>query len=774
MQNNSVERLRIEIGGVVQGVGFRPFVHRLAHGSGLHGWIANDARGVCLEVQGKSAKIRDFVQGLQQHKPKHSRIDRLVSTPVPLRDDIGFCIRESDSGAAPSATVMPDLAPCDDCLAELFDPANRRYRYPFINCTACGPRFSILERLPYDRGNTAMKSFALCEHCHREYTDPRDRRFHAEPNACAECGPQLELVDQRGRSIALMGQALQLAAAAIDSGQVVALKGVGGFQLLVDASNENAVRRLRQRKQRPHKPFAVLYPDLATVRRDCHVSRQEESLLCSRERPIVLLTAKGQADMHIAASIAPQNPLLGVMLPASPLHSLLMQILQRPVVATSGNLAGEPICTDNAQALERLGGIADQFLLHDRPIVRALDDSVQRIIDGQPVMLRRARGYAPLPLQLPGQASSTDRVAVGADLKNCVAIARGNTVQLSQHIGDLDSPMAMEAFRGAIEDLMRFYQLDRCVLLNDLHPGYASHRWAGSSELENTGIQHHRAHFFSCMAEHAHYGPALGICWDGTGYDGDGAIRGGEFLRWDGSTTVTPFASLREFSLPGGERAVREPRRTGASVLFEALGDGAETQQYLSRQFSSSEIRILKCMLERELNSPRCSSVGRLFDAVASLLGLASEVTFEGQAAMAVEHAALESDDSSSYPFGLQQRGGLWLVDWAPVITALLEAGAAGTEVADRAAAFHNTLARMILAIAQKAGEDNIFLSGGVFQNRRLVETTAKLLRQAGFRVHCHGSVPPNDGGIALGQVYYACCMASPGTHKGEGSTLCV
>lgn len=775
MRADTIERRSIELSGLIQGVGFRPFVYRAARGCELTGWVANDTRGVCIEVQGRSDNIELFVNKLRLEKPQQARIDHLVQKSLPVRQESGFVIRDSEHGATPSAIVLPDLAPCDECLHELFDPGDRRYGYPFINCTHCGPRYSIVERLPYDRSNTALKDFPLCENCRREYREPQDRRFHAEPNACPECGPQLQVCDRTGSILGERDSALQLAIEAIETGKIVALKGVGGFQLLVDASNTEAVRRLRARKRRPHKPFALLYPDIDSVHRDCDISPQEETLLCGQERPIVLLRADPAARKWLAPEVAPGNPNLGIMLPASPLHCLLMALLQRPLVATSGNLAGEPICIRNDEAVTQLGGVADLFLTHNRPILRALDDSVFRLIDGCPVMLRRARGYAPLPFYLPDtEEPATDCIALGGDLKCCAALSRGNTVYLTQHIGDLESPRAMSAFESATDALAAFYGLQPRLLLHDLHPGYRSSRWAKGRALPSAGVQHHLAHFFSGMAEHSYQGPALGICWDGTGYGDDGTLRGSEFLRWHPGAAVFRFASLRTFPLPGGEQAVREPSRSALGLRFEGIGKGVLEQSELQNCFKRSEMQILLRMLERNLYSPRCSSVGRLFDAVAALLGLVTKISFEGQAAMALEFAAWESERKDGYPFELQQTDGSWVIDWAPAINALLEEGQAGVSTTDRAAAFHNTLARVILAVAKKAGEEHVFLSGGVFQNRRLTESAVKLLRENGFRTYCHCRIPPNDGGIALGQIYYARCMAASGVQIGKGSALCV
>ncbi|WP_237056420.1 carbamoyltransferase HypF [Microbulbifer sediminum] len=775
MNPERTERLRVEVGGLVQGVGFRPFAYQLAYRCDISGWIANDTRGVQMEIQGRARRVREFLQRLQQERPPHARIDDLAIEAIPLLAETGFTIRDSDRCPSPSAIILPDLAPCADCLGELSDPTSRRFGYPFINCTHCGPRFSIIARLPYDRPNTAMQAFPLCDDCRREYVDPQDRRFHAEPNACARCGPQLQLCDRHGNVNAGGATALQQAVAAIQAGQIVAIKGVGGFQLLADASNTETVCQLRDRKQRPHKPFALLYPNLVTVQRDCRLSGREAELLSGPERPILLLAALEQDTAHIVPEVAPGNPLRGVMLPASPLHHLLMQALERPVVATSGNLAGEPICTENSDALVRLGKIADLFLWHNRRILRPVDDSVVRIINGQPVMIRRARGYAPLPLKLPSSSASTEcRVALGADLKNCVAVARGTTVHLSQHIGDLQDRVGLQAFERAIADLLGLYELEPMTLLCDLHPGYTSTRWAEQSGRQKSGVQHHVAHFFSCMAEHAYRGPALGICWDGTGYGTDGTLRGGEFLLWDGGHQVAHFGSLRKFRLPGGDRAIREPHRAAAGLLFEMLGREAFSQSPLRQQFKARERHNLARMLERNINSPWCSSIGRLFDVAAALLGLSTRSSFEGQAAMAVEHAAQDSVTTSSYPHSLCRLHDRWLIDWEPTISALLQDTAANVPVADRAAMFHTTLARMAQALAHKAGTENVFLSGGVFQNRRLTETVVRRLEQDGFRVHCHSAVPPNDGGIALGQLYYAQCMAQSGVKIGEGGALCV
>ncbi|WP_091384794.1 carbamoyltransferase HypF [Microbulbifer marinus] len=771
------ERWHIAIGGLVQGVGFRPFVYRLAKTCNLSGWVLNDSHGVQIEVQGDRQQLRNFLHKLRKDKPPLARISSLTTESRPPCPETNFRILNSDGDTPPSATILPDLAPCPDCLREMFAPDNRRFRYPFTSCTQCGPRFSIAERLPYDRANTTMRDFPLCESCRIEYEDPQNRRFHAEPNACPTCGPQLQLCDANGRGVAVREDALKQARQAIEAGQIVALKSIGGFQLLVDASNSDAVLRLRARKRRPLKPFALLYPDVESVEQDCSVSDLEKGLLEAQERPIVLLAARGQARRHVAAAVAPDNPNLGVMLPSSPLHHLLIAGLQRPLVATSGNLSGEPICYDNGGAIERLGAIADLFLLHDRSIARPLDDSVVREMDGSPVVLRRARGYAPLPVELPvlpDTFSAGDLLAVGADLKNTAAISRGRAVYVTQHIGDLQNRVAREVFEQAVDDLAGFYRSEPAAVIADLHPAYVSSRWARQRDPQYLGAQHHVAHFFSCMAEHGYRGRALGICWDGTGWGADGIVRGGEFLCWDGREQVQRIAGLRTFPLPGGEGAIREPRRQAAGLLYAVMGERAFAGKFLLEQFSAGERHNLARMFERKINSPLCSSAGRLFDGVAALLGLANAVTFEGQAAMAVEFAAQQSATTRSYPFAINQHDSCRTLDWEPLVAALLQDGEQGVSVPDRARAFHNTLAQMMCAMAVRAGEENIFLSGGVFQNRVLTESAATLLRQEGFRVHCHCVVPPNDGGIALGQIYYARCMAAARTPAEEGSRQCV
>jgi len=746
------ERLRAVVRGAVQGVGFRPFVYRLARDLGLTGWVGNTPHGVLIEVEGGAELLRSFLLRLEREKPPRAVIQSLE--PVYL-DPVGFAsfeIRPSDSGGSPTTLVLPDIATCPDCLAEIRNPADRRYGYPFTNCVNCGPRFSIIRALPYDRGNTTMAGFSLCPRCRAEYEDPADRRFHAQPTACPVCGPQLSCWDADGRLLAERERALEVALQAVRRGEIVAVKGLGGFHLVVDARNEEAVRRLRHRKQREEKPLALMYPALPRLRQDCLVEPLEERLLGSPEAPIVLLRRKPGAE--IAPAVAPGNPCLGAMLPYTPLHHLLLQALGHPIVATSGNRSDEPICTDEREALVRLRGLADLFLVHDRPIARHVDDSIVRLLLGRELVLRRARGYAPLPLLL--QESAPPALAVGGHLKSAVAVRVGPAAFLSQHIGDLETPEASLAFERVIGDLERLYAVTPGEVVCDAHPDYRSTRYAEELGLPLLRVQHHQAHVFACMAENQLAGPLLGVAWDGTGYGPDGTVWGGEFFR------VTPaacrrVAHLRTFRLPGGEQAVREPRRSALGLLFALFGEGAFARPELPpvAAFPAAERPLLGQMLARGLNSPLTSSVGRLFDAVAALLDLRQRTNFEGQSAMELEWAAEGSSPEELYPLPVAD-GSPRLLDWGPLLTALLADLAAGRPRAEIAGRFHNSLAEAVVRVAEIVGEARVLLSGGCFQNRLLTERTVARLRAAGFQPYWHQRVPPNDGGIALGQLVAA------------------
>ncbi len=765
----SVRRLCVAVRGAVQGVGFRPFVFRLATDLGLTGWVRNSSQGVFLEVEGGEPALQEFLRRLEADKPAVSRIQSLEATFLDAAGFGRFEILDSLPGAK-TALILPDLATCPDCLREICDSSNRRYRYPFTNCTYCGPRFTILESLPYDRAHTTMKGFPMCAECAREYDDPADRRFHAQPNACPACGPHLALWSSAGVTLAERDEALLAVAAALRGGGIVALKGLGGFQLLVDARNHDAVAELRRRKHREEKPFALMAPSVAAVLEHCQVSEVELRLLRSPESPIVLLRRKsGEAGW--ASNIAPHNPYFGVMLPYTPLHHLLMRELGFPVVATSGNLSDEPICIDEQEALVRLSGIADLFLVHDRPILRHADDSIVREMAGRELVLRRARGFAPLPVILDREPPML--LGVGPHQKNTIAISVGAQVFISQHIGDLETAESMRAFTEVNQSFRILYEHRPVALACDMHPDYLSTQFARRSAEPVIAIQHHYAHIMSCMAENRLHPPLLGIAWDGSGYGADGTLWGGEFLRV-GEDGFQRVAHLRTFPLPGGEKAVKEPRRAALGVLYRIFGDAAFTlRNPVVEAFTVEELRVIRSMLRQGINSPQTSSAGRLFDAVAALLGLRQICSFEGQAAMELEFAAdtpralrpgagdggRETENAEeSYSFELREESGAAgdlsaILEWEPMIRAILDPSRLAGGVSFAAAAFHNTLADMMVAVAERAGESRVVLSGGCFQNRYLAETAIHRLQRAGFRVYWHQRIPPNDGGIALGQV---------------------
>ncbi len=817
-------RLKLVVRGAVQGVGFRPFVFRLATSLNLTGWVNNSPQGVFIEVEGPRTALEQFLLRLETEKPPRSFIQSLETSWLDAVGFKDFEIRESETGGDKTALVLPDIATCPDCLREIFDPKNRRYRYPFTNCTNCGPRFSIIESLPYDRANTSMKAFTMCPLCQAEYDDPRDRRFHAQPNACPVCGPHLELwecgdtspLSKRGHVRALQNNdALLAAAAAIRAEKIVAVKGLGGFHLMADARNDKAIRLLRKRKHREEKPFALMFPSLESLKAECEVSPLEERLLRSPESPIVLLAKIRNRQSPIVNSVAPGNPCLGAMLPYTPLHHLLMAELNFPVVATSGNLSDEPICTDEREALERLGGIADVFLVHNRPIVRHMDDSIVRMMLDREMVLRRARGYAPLPIQLVGadvrrlnsmwnkESKSRDLgsyksiLAVGAHLKNTIALSVGPQVFISQHIGDLETEQAHTAFRRVIADFQNLYDAKPQIVAADLHPDYLSTRFAkefvaqasqpvGKTQtggLYHIGVQHHIAHVLSCMAENEIRPPVLGVSWDGTGYGLDGTVWGGEFFLVT-NETVERVAHLRPFRLPGGDKAVKEPRRAALGLLYEISGHQVFDKQTKGRRegaptstrgacaplaaFSVAELATLKTMLAKKLNSPLTSSVGRLFDAIVSLVNLRQQIRFEGQAAMELEFALDGVESDEAYELPIENTNGTAsassrithhassILDWQPMIEAILADIKQDVSVGIISAKFHNTLAEAIVAVAKHAGQNRVVLSGGCFQNRYLTERTVRRLQAEGFRPYWHQRVPPNDGGIALGQVVAA------------------
>jgi hydrogenase maturation protein HypF len=764
------------IRGAVQGVGFRPFVFRLATELGLTGWIQNSTQGVTVEVEGQGAAVQSFLLRLEREKPPRSFIQSQEATYLDPRGYTAFDILASEEVGAKTALVLPDIATCPECLQEVLDPANRRYGYPFTNCTHCGPRYSIIEALPYDRPNTSMRLFQMCERCRQEYQNPQDRRFHAQPNACPDCGPRLELWNPSGKAIASAAAALRETARALVEGAIVAVKGLGGFHLMVLAGDEAAIRRLRERKHREEKPLAVMVRDLDHAKELCAVSELEERVLRSPEAPIVLLRRRASAAGTLALVcplVAPGNPWLGVMVPYTPLHHLLMAEVQVPLVATSGNLSEEPICTDQREALERLGGIADLFLVHDRGIVRHVDDSIVRVVMGRELVLRRARGFAPLPVALAQETEPT--LALGAQLKNTVALALGHDVFVSQHIGELSTEPAFAAFKRVIADLQRLYGAPPKLVVADCHPDYISTKHAMAFGLRSMTVQHHYAHVLSCMAENQLVGSVLGVSWDGTGYGSDQTVWGGEFLKVS-EASFERVGHWRKFPLPGGERAVQEPCRAALGLLYELFGEAAFGMDDLApvQAFSPRQLRNLRKMLIQGLNCPMTSSAGRLFDAVASLAGLRQRCGFEGQAAMDLEFA-LEGDETDElYPVHLvvpsaaaiEQPGAgassappearPLIVDWGAMIREMLHDLRAGLVVWVVSAKFHNALAESIVAVARQVGELRVVLSGGCFQNKYLTERVVDRLRSEKFQPYWHQRVPPNDGGIALGQVYAA------------------
>src|SRR5271165_173794 len=719
----AVQRLRITLRGAVQGVGFRPFVYRLATEMSLTGWVLNSSAGLMVEVEGPGDQLNRFEQRLERERPKASIVTTRESAWLAAEGSTRFEILASDHDSGKTVNVLPDLATCADCREELFDPGNRRFEYPFTNCTNCGPRYTIVVDIPYDRPNTTMREFVLCPACREEYENPANRRFHAQPNACPVCGPRLD-------------GTIEDAVEALRQGEIVALKGIGGFQLLVDARNHDAVARLRERKHREGKPFAVMMPSLEVARAYCEISPAEVQLLESQAAPIVLLQPKRGTD--IARNVAQCSPYLGIMLPYSPLHHLLMEDCRFPLIATSGNRSDEPIAIANEEAAVRLKDIADHFLMHNRPIVRACDDSVVRLTRGRAGILRRARGYAPLGVHVGHDLPPV--LAVGGHLKNTVAIGVGQDVFLSQHIGDLETVEARSAFEKAIDDLCRLYSFKPEVVACDLHPDYASTQWAERSGLPVIRVQHHQAHVAACAAENNVEEGYLGVSWDGTGYGLDGTVWGGEFFRVEGKQ-FERIAHLRSFGLPGGDAAVREGWRSAASLVYAVLG---RNEVFLQSTGDARADANLFSMLERGLNVVPTTSVGRLFDAVASLVGVARRNRFEGQAAMLLENeiGLLRTQEAYALSSG----------DWDPLIRAVIADKRAGVAVPLIAARFHNALVDWIVEVAAKAGMKQVVLSGGVFQNRYLTERAAAALESRGFAVHTHRQVPPNDGGIALGQ----------------------
>ncbi len=815
-------RLRLDIEGVVQGVGFRPFVHRLASQQQLAGWVTNTPGGVSIEVEGNAAALEAFLQALETRRPPHSRIDRLarrwlapLAAPAGApreeqREELGeepdvFRILPaapasgphpdsacgSDPTSALTGLVPADLAPCGACRAELRDPRNRRYGYAFNSCAHCGPRYSLLRALPFERAHTTLAGFELCAACHREFHDPGDRRFHAQTIGCPACGPQLSW---RQRDAGGIGSgdgdggpgaaALAAAAAALQRDQVVALQGVGGFQLLVRAASAAAVAVLRRRKGRPEQPFAVLVPHLAWVRRHCRVSAAEARLLVGPAAPIVLLRRRAAP---LADGVAPHTPWLGVMLPASPLHALLLEAVGEPLVATSGNRSGEPLGFSEADGLDLLTDLADGLLSHNRPIANPVDDGVAQVVAGAVMVLRQARGTAPTAIALPAAAPppATPRqadvlLAMGGQVKSAIAIGQGRQALLGPHLGDLGTLAGERRLTDSLLNWLERQQLRPSRLAVDLHPGYGAHRlgrelaeaWGGLPVL---AVQHHHAHLLACLAEHGLPLPATGVAWDGAGFGPDGLLWGGEALRLEprragAALGFTHLARLRPFPLPGGERALREPRRAALGLLVAAFGadSQAHTPPATRAAFGDGEQQLLERLMETGQKAPLCTSMGRLFDALASLLGLVQRCSFEGQGALrlqAAAQAALDAPEPQGWPAyrlpicaaapagAASGVAAPWLLDWHPLLTSVLDDLARGRPVPSIALAFHRALAALLVELAQRLQLRRLLLNGGCFQNRLLLELAVTALAAAGVEAVWPQRVPCNDGGLALGQL---------------------
>lgn len=788
--------LRLHVTGVVQGVGFRPFVYRLAVERELTGWVRNTSEGVFAHVEGDDTAVASVPDAIRDEAPPMAVVQSITAEEVtPAGYDV-FSIEASASAPDAITLVSPDIATCDACTAELFDAGDRRYRYPFINCTNCGPRFTIIADIPYDRPATTMAEFEMCPRCSTEYHEPADRRFHAQPDACPVCGPRLYLQrspvvteepapvglpesfpahwawearseprhrdahTERERSDAILAAAVAL----LDVGGILALKGLGGFQFACDATNEAAVARLRERKRRWGKPLAIMVPDLETAARYCDIGPEERRLLAGPVRPVVLSRRRLGSDAPLADSIAGDLPELGVMLPYTPLHHLLLAGADRPVVMTSGNVSEEPIAAGNAEALSRLARIADAFLMHDREIRSRYDDSVARVIGGETAMIRRARGYAPFPLRMPAGATSP-LLAVGPEQKNTFCLVRptgdGSAhAFVSQHIGDLENAETLRHYQDTLELYERLFRVEPEAVAYDLHPEYLSTKFALTLDLPRIGVQHHHAHVASVTAEHGVSKRVAGLAFDGTGYGSDGRIWGGEVLLADWAD-FERFAHLREVPMPGGAAAVRRPARMAVGLLAgldRALLDHPGAAPLRDRLAAGEEETLLR-MIERGVNSPLTSSMGRLFDAVAALTGVRDDAAYEGQAAIELE-AVMDPSSEGSYEFGVESSGGL-VLDPLPMIEGVLDDLASGTTPGTISARFHRAVANASVRLAAAAAEvcetAEVALSGGVFMNRFLAETLPPMLSAEGLMPLTHRVLPFNDGAVSFGQAVVAC-----------------
>ncbi|HEX8814351.1 MAG TPA: carbamoyltransferase HypF [Terriglobales bacterium] len=749
-------RRQIEVAGIVQGVGFRPYIYRLATSRGLTGTVSNTSAGVTIEIQGASEVVGDFLDRLPAEAPPLSRIIGIESRELPCNGDKEFRIIHSHGGEAVRTLISPDVAICPDCLREMFDPSDRRFRYPFINCTNCGPRFTIVRDIPYDRPFTSMATFPMCPQCQAEYDDPLNRRFHAQPNACWACGPRVELLDRSGKKINgrdPIAEVIRL----LRAGSIVAIKGLGGFHLAADATNADAVGLLRERKRRVEKPFAVMVPDIEAARRVCEVDDAGLEALHSIQRPIVLLPKN--ADSPVVDAVAPFNAFLGVFLPYTPLHYLILREGNFPaLVMTSGNLSEEPIAIANDEALARLQNLADYFLIHNRDILLRCDDSVVRVANGVTRQLRRSRGFVPVPVFLKDEQPSV--LAVGGELKNTICLTKGKHAFLSQHVGDLENGEGYKFFAEAVEHLERILEIEPEIVACDLHPDYFCTRWAlqqGGRRL--VGVQHHHAHIASCMAENHLDERVIGFALDGTGYGTDKHIWGGEVLIADYSG-FERVAHLEYIPLPGGAAAIREPWRMAVSYLFHSFGREflnlpVPFVQHLDRQ----KTEIILQMIKNDINSPLTSSCGRLFDAVAALIGIRGRVNYEAQAAIELEFA-IDGSGDDSYPLDLDQSGESWIIHSRPMFEAILNDLQRDESAGAIARRFHNGLINVFVKIAVALrgnhGLNRVCLSGGTFHNVYLAQRFEAKLLDREFEVYTHREVPAGDGGLSLGQALIA------------------
>ncbi len=754
--------LRIKIIGVVQGVGFRPFVFNLAKKHNIKGFVINDTSGVYIEAEGEKENLENFLKVLKTSPPRLSHIYKIIIEELPEKNFKDFRIEKSrDKEGEPILDILPDVATCEFCLKELFDSKDRRYRYPFINCTLCGPRFTIIEKIPYDRKNTSMKEFKMCERCYEEYTNPEDRRFHAQPICCPVCGPWIELFTSNGEKIAEKEEALRLSIDLIKQGKILAVKGIGGFHLMVNATSPVLIKELRKRKKRSNKPFAVMFKNIKEVKKYCFLSPFEESLLLSKEAPIVLLKSRNK----LPEEIAPGIDCVGAFLPYSPLHHLILSELEFPVIATSANLSDEPIVISNEEVFEKLSFVSDYFLVHNRKIVRRCDDSVIKPIYEKKVFIRRSRGFAPLPVFIEGKVPKKI-FATGPREKNTFAIAFQNKIILSQHIGDLDSLENLKAYEESVRDLFSLYRFSPEIIVCDLHPYYETTFFAERLGRERgipvIKVQHHFAHALSCMAEHGLKEKVLAISWDGTGYGTDGTVWGGEFLVIDFNKKGIPefkrLATFFPFRLIGGEKAVKEITRTSLSLLFSIFEEEtieiAKTFPSLAK-YTERELKNFYIIWKKGINSPLCSSAGRLFDGIAALTGIIDFNTYEGEAPMRLE-SLYDFRENSCYSFEfVSQKDGPILISWKTLIKDLLNDLKKGEPLSVMVSRFINTLSEICLSVIKKAEIEKVVLSGGVMLNKPLVEGIIKKAKKEGFKVYIQERVPPNDGGLALGQAYY-------------------